>query len=740
MALPNVFGTKKSSDLKRMLALDIGYEVVTAAVWELQDGHAKVIKTSSPIEWHEERVEELTEASDVAFEELGKESVEIDEVLLGLQEEWVEGAHIKEDRKKYLRGLKDQLALKPIGFVVTHEALSTYLQELEGGPVNALLVEYTTAVIAVCIVRAKTKTPVVVVGRSGESIADLSEALTRIKENQYPARIIVYSARMKQEELDKEKQTLLAHDWQKVFPFQHIPKVETLPHNVVISAVCLAGGGGTSQMAEATQGETQPLFVDQEVHQNVQDVSTDFGFQEVQMDNLKSEQIGMQTETEQEEMNRDEEESVVSPSRKQFSFSPMPFFHALKTPVQKMWNSLSAGQTLSAKFHSDVRGTKTLRILSVCVVVALLGGTVFGWWYLSTTMTAQVILSLKTQPFAQDVEITLDSSLKQSDPEGGILKVDRVEKEVEGERETNTTGIKIVGDRAKGKVTLFNATSGEKTFPAGTILQGPNNLKFTLDEKVVVASSGGSAQSLQPGTASANATASNIGTESNVSEKTEFLIANFDKKSYVAVSDGAFTGGSSREIQAVAKEDQAKLEQLLMKDLQKRAIDALQQEQKDGTKIIPIGDVAVKTKIFDAKVGEEAKLVNLKLTVTAHALRYTTADLLPVAQYMLRSSLPSTMVLREEKTQIDPQEIQDTTETSVKLKATLSSEGIPTVDRSAIVQSIQGKTTAQATSILKERSEIGESVIRITPSFAGLLFGSLPESAANIQIQTKVGL
>ena len=44
-----------------------------------------------------------------------------------------------------------------MGFVVTREAVLHYLHELEGGPLTALLIEFTSTQIAVCAVKSWNK-------------------------------------------------------------------------------------------------------------------------------------------------------------------------------------------------------------------------------------------------------------------------------------------------------------------------------------------------------------------------------------------------------------------------------------------------------------------------------------------------------------------------------------------------------------------------------------------------------
>jgi len=741
MALPSILRGKHPSEIKKFLALDIGLEVVTAGLWTLQNGKTHVISSSSAIEWQDQCVDELAEASDVALEELGADATKIDEVLLGLPEEWVQNDHITAEKRPLLKTVKEELSLKPIGFVVTREAIIHYLHQLEGGPLTALVLEFTSTHIAVCSIKASTKGETCLVGRSGDTASDVTEALSRLHLDTYPARMIVYSVRLKHEELEAEKQKLLAYDWQKQFAFLHTPKVEVLPHALAMTAVCAAGGSAYAKRIEEPEHQesmqeekvqekereskeklSQPS---EEISNVVMPEQADFDFQELP-----------QTQPEQEEYEHEEEPSHRNVVLPKTSFS---FFVWIQRTFRDMFTTLFAGRSLGTRFTSEVSGAKTARILFLVVVCVVLTGGGVGWWMLSNAWRATATITLRTEPITTKAELTLNAQASQTDAENNVLKVSKITEEVSGDIEGETTGTKIVGDRAKGKVTIYNATSGEKTLKAGTLLSGPKGLNVTLDEDVIVASSSGSSLlNTQWGSVVAHVTATNIGQESNLPAKTEFMVANFDKKSYVASNEESLTGGTSREIQAVSKEDLARLEKVLSKQLQQQAVDAIKTRQQSGKQIVSVSDPTIKEKKYSAKVGDEARNISLTMKVVAQALEYQTSDLFPIAQQKLQESLPEGSLLREEKVTIDPQEVIASSSATVKLRAVLSSERILTIDKKYVADRIKGTTPEQAQSLLREHSSVANVEVRIEPWLAKFIFGKLPLDSEKIIVQTQV--
>ena len=141
---------------------------------------------------------------------------------------------------------------------------------------------------------------------------------------------------------------------------------------------------------------------------------------------------------------------------------------------------------------------------------------------------------------------------------------------VEGSKTASTTGIKTVGDKAKGQVTIYRAGTS-MSLPSGTIIKGPDSLSFSLDEAVTVAS--GSAGS--PGSTKANVSAASIGASYNLSSGTSFSVGSYSLGDLEAKNESAFSGGSSREVNVVSDDDMEKLEKDLTDELKDKTIKKL---------------------------------------------------------------------------------------------------------------------------------------------------------------------
>lgn len=590
-----MFSTPPKREEKYFLALDIEQEVITAGLWGHKPEGVYLVKTSSPIEWDAESGSDIAEAADVALEELGADAEHVGDVIYGLQEDWVGKDGIKEEKKTLLRALGEKLSLKPVGFVVTTEALIQFLSEQEGSSLNTILVQYTTSMMQMSLVRSGKLVRSESVGRSTNTVADIIEGITRLPKNLLPSQIYIYSARLKQEELEQEKQALIAYDWQSSSLFLHLPTVNILPQKIRIESICITGGAAVvkSLHTENPVSSPEPLHEQQASEQGKTQVDSTFGFHDVEQ---KQEEVIDKTHGEESPI--EEGETVAHVEHVHPPMKPRISLPSVRLPVLRM-----------PKLKLRMRLPLLFGVIALILFV-LVGGV----WAMKMNAKARVLITLKTMPLTKTADLSLQTSGDQTDQFTAVPAI-TVTKQVTGEKTGPATGTRLVGDKAKGNVTIFNATSSNKSFPEGTVLTYQNK-KFSLNESITIASSSGSASSPQPGKGTVAVTAEQIGADSNIPAKSELGVANFDKVTYVAVNDDAFSGGSSREVQVVSKEDQTSLRKALLATLRTEAAEALTQEQEPQTFIIPLDSVEVTEEKYSSEIGKEAQTLELSMTVS----------------------------------------------------------------------------------------------------------------------------
>ncbi len=249
MDLPNLLSkfNKQPESIRQFLAVEISPTVVKSAVWQVRREHTEIVSIGSVQSFDNQGDDEqLITAVDTSLaDSLAGIENEPDEVIFGLPETWVSGNVIAPQHKPILKEMCKKLGLKPVGFVVTTEALINFLNDTEGSPPSAILINLSGSEIAVSLVYLGKLEGTQVVGRSENISSDVEEGIARFpKSDNLPSRMILYDGR---EDLEGIKQELIAVDWQAKLPFLHFPKIESLARDFTIQAVALSGGQEVAQ-------------------------------------------------------------------------------------------------------------------------------------------------------------------------------------------------------------------------------------------------------------------------------------------------------------------------------------------------------------------------------------------------------------------------------------------------------------------------------------------------------------
>lgn len=369
---------------------------------------------------------------------------------------------------------------------------------------------------------------------------------------------------------------------------------------------------------------------------------------------------------------------------------------------------------------------------------------VIAFFGIGNMASAEVVIGLETKPVSKDLEIVLDTSIKETDTDNLVLAADKLSKSKESESMMQTTGIKIVGEKAKGKVIIYNnLVAAEKLLTKGTVLS-TGEIKFELDDDVTVpAASSPKAGELVPGKLEATVTALAIGAEGNIVEDTELTVLPFDKSSYYASAfDENFAGGASREVKVVSEADRLELLKDLRKELTEKINKEFQDESGNGIYIFPSKNIVSEVANFNFEVGNEAEELSLILNIEIEAISYTAEDLKPLASKVLASEIPENYILFDG----DPQILSAPTESDldsldiekpVTLSVNISSFAIPILSEETIKNDILGKSIEDAKSILVSKEEIKSVEISITPSIVKSLVRKIPLKQEKIKVDFK---
>lgn len=738
MELGNFLGKLKGKEPetpKKFLALILTDEVVQSAVWQVAHEQTEILSLGTPVEWDGDTgtTSELVTAADATISS-ATEGLADDpnSIIFGIPATWTDKEGILGVKREFIKHICKELELSPLGFVVITDSILSYLKLQEGTPSTSILIQVSRDDLTLLLVRLGRIEAVENIGRSEDVVEDVVEGIARFKSaDNLPSRIILFNS---MHNLDEIIQNLLSVDWQTQFNFLHIPKIESLAKDVAIRALAVAGGGEVAKSLGFTLTQTPEVvkepptkIVEESETANQEDVA-DEQEDAAETELLSATEIGFtsdaveanvaEVEDAQVEAPLDEPPVVVKRSLPKLAFKvklpPLPHFQL-------------------PQFKLNLKGIKKHWWLTLAAVAGL---ATFIFWFTWILPKATVTLFVTPKPLDQNVDITLSTQDDTINFADHIVPATIASVNDEGEKMTETTGKKIVGDPAKGEVTIYNRTTSSKLLAKGTTIAS-GSLKFTLDADVTIASkSAGSDYVDVPGKANVGVTAASIGTDSNLGSGSEFTIASFGKDSYVAKNDVAFAGGTSEEIQVISKDDQKNLLSEVTAEILDTLKTNLASSNTPGTGVYLIpGSVKLENTEFSGKVGDAAKTVSVKTGLTMNIYKYQTENVetlvnsaidQAVPPGYIRADIPSTVELSEATAVGDKDKVTGSAKVSVAL--------LPKLDTSLLLAQIKGKKATQVENIMRSVPGYSSAVIEVKPSWLPPRLKTLPLNAKNITI------
>lgn len=682
------FTTKPPLPPQRFLAIEVAAETVKTAVWQVTDGLTRVVTIGDIKDWDGQETSLLAATDESLAKALESIDPEPNQAVLGLPDAWVTGTTINDDAKKLLKSLSQKLELKFIGFVVTSEAIIHQLKSQEGTPPTTILLSLTETEVAIQVVHLGKILGSELVGRSQDLGADVEEGLARMKLTEpLPARMILIDGHL---DLETARQTLLSYDWPGRLNFLHIPKIDILEREFSIRAVAHAGGTEAAKSLGFEVDTPAPeVLPPAPGFTNQADILT-------------------QPET---------PPPPLPPPPSPPNPPPTPNFKA------KLGQLIARIKAWSwPRIDKPQLPASPVWLGAVAGFLLVITGLVVAYWNLPR---AQVTIWLKAQTSEQELTLT-------------AVPTDTLSIEVTGTLDKEATGEALVGDKAQGKVTLYNKTSQSKTFAKSTLITGPKQLNFSLDEEVTVASQSATSEGITFGKAEAAVVASQIGTESNLEANTEFAVANFSASSFSARNQAAFTGGSAQTATVVAKADHQELLDQLKTKLLAEAKDKLK-SQLDPTETVLEGALSeeVIKQQFSKAVGEVADKVNLALQLKLGLLKVKQADLELVLLTQLQGTIPDKFKLDPQATTLSIKDTHTAPDGTVTITATVKAALVPDLNQQEIREAIKGKYPEIIRSYFEALPNYHRVEIELTPNLPQRL-ATLPRQADRITIDIKV--
>jgi hypothetical protein len=734
---------------KICLAVSVGLDRVVTVFWSLAEGDGdsgaleenKFLAEGEPGKYSSDK--ELLVAIEASYKSawsLLSEELRLQENIAGIifsvPQHWFSDGRVEEQKAALLKEVLDLLGGRFLGVVPEGELLLAVLKKQENELVNLVPISFGRELISVFpFIRGKML-GVQVVERSENIASDLEEALARFDFWQsFPPRILLLGSGS----LEQARADLLSYPWvrsgKKAY-FFHLPRVEVSPSRLLISGLINQAKEILSREKTSLSLPTSPgpsPYHDQESINETMP-SQALGF-------VKNRDIASFETAEPDDLAgiREDKSLTRVGQEKEAGSKSIAGWRGLTTAVRKVrldfWNRREPERSFRPKKVIPRR-----LVILLLFVILVLAGLIVGWWYLPK---AEVVLVVAPKYSQGSASLLMALGVNEVKSEEGLAPAHQVTVTESDSGSAETTGEEMVGEKAEGKVMIYNRTEIEKTFEKGTVLSSTEGgLKFLLDEEITVEPASIEVdehynQTITPSKKEAVALAETIGADYNFSSGQEFSIASFIKDDFVARNEESFIGGSSHKAKVVAEEDRQNLKETVLESLTGKGAERITKQLSAGEKLINESlNFKVAEEKFSHEAGEETERLSLTLTADLTGLAYWDKDLNQLMEELVAREVPQGFVMGEEK-QVDFEFIEEQEE-GFLFDLNFSCSLYPDINEDEIKRKIAGRKTSVVEDYLYLLPSVNDFRIEVSSPLPNILL-TLPCRPNNISIRMEPG-
>jgi hypothetical protein len=376
--------------------------------------------------------------------------------------------------------------------------------------------------------------------------------------------------------------------------------------------------------------------------------------------------------------------------------------------------------------------------ITTAVVIVLL--------LLSKNTRADIKIVVNSQPLARSIQITVDKT-SPSDKDKKILRGMSVSASVVESSSSVATGEKTTGKKATGKIKVYNLTDTAKEFKKGssfTTSKDDGNLSVLIKDAITVPATTYD-ESIPPvatvGEIEVEADAENIGEQYNLEKDMKLEVDGYKKSLFTAAVSEEFSGGTSKKVKIVTKENQDALTADLTKTATQKANDQLAAKMPKGQKYIQGSTTVIENKdSFDKNIGDEADKITLTKSLTVSGLAYSETELDELINKMMIEFIPSGYVISSNEKEIGVQILGkgDNTQLSgdkADLQVTIKAYVVPDIKEDELKDKLKGKSAKEAQDILNAINNIKTYSINIPSKVP--FFRNIPNDTSKIFIEIE---
>lgn len=339
-----------------------------------------------------------------------------------------------------------------------------------------------------------------------------------------------------------------------------------------------------------------------------------------------------------------------------------------------------------------------------------------------------VVLGVKTSPLEEQVEVNVDSGFKDENLELSILPGTYSQLEDKIEKKVSSSGKKNVGEKASGEITVSNKTGNAVKISQSSRFQSTGGLIFLSNAEISVPAATASVDSegnvrVNPGQATAKVTAENSGEKYNLDPQ-KFTILDIDQSkrdNIFGQSQNKFSGGTTREITVVSKDDLENAKKELSDTLFQKLKEEIQKKVGKKRLLDDASSFELLEFSADSKENSEKSEFTAQAKGKLKTLSFLEEDFRKLIVSLLQKKLPADrmLLLQNEDEIIITVSQKEEDLSKMKLSAKIKTRSGPKLSEDSLKTEISGKKIALAQQTLENKPEIETAKITIAPSFFG---------------------
>lgn len=643
---------------------------------------------------------------------------------------------LKMDIMEYLKTIIKENKLKPLGYIEVDEVLGKAYSDLENSPLNAVIVEIDSPAVSAFVYQGGQKTFAQSVAKTDDIVSDLEKIFKEAPKGlMLPPRVIMYDS----SDLESETHSILTHKWSDKM-FVQLPRVEVVREHEFKHAIVIgvkqelfgeSGGGFMMPPVQKTDEELMPESDDTtktEITENEKETKeADPSIEEHDEEDNKDD-VEDESSTDADNMGfvigEDVAESPTSEPavqktshddaefiRNENSFEPN--YNQSYNEIENDYSSSSDSMSSDARvplitqlinmiktpsFSGGMGGDSKKRLVAMGLIVAsliLIIGA--GYATLFYFHKAELIILYDSENLEEEVTVSDELTFEE------FTETFTVNASIP------TTGEDDVGEKATGKVTLYNADESEKTFEKGTKLENNDGLVFILDSSVTV--DGATSEITEDGDiltstskAEVSITAEEIGPKYNIKDDTKLTVDGFSDKTYFARTEGALSGGTAKTVQTASRDDFDTVDAQIDDAIDEESKTKLAEVVKKGNIIEDLTTIEKTKETYSAEIAEETDTLDAEVTADVLFYSFDEDKLKSLLMKEFESEISENYELKSENISykiVDAERDEDSEEITIKVEA----EATPVLklDNANVISDVKGTSLNAIRSILQNK-------------------------------------